>query len=860
MRKKRSLHHVMIILYGIILLTVLTGAGNLFGSRVDWLSQHTVFPDTFRHAFYESGKLIPEFLFDIGGGQNIFHFTYYGLLSPLILPSYVLPFVDMTTYIICMSVLSYLASGCLIYEFLQKKFQKNNAFWAGILFLTLPPMTFHFHRHVMFVWYMPFFILGLMGIDRYFEKKKSGLFVMSVCCMILTNYMFSVGCMVFLFAYTVFQILKKEHFLWKEFGKIIAESILLFLIPVFMTSFLLLPTAYGLFSNERSGGNEITFWDMMVPSLEEYFYSPYSMGISAVMLVVVVCNLTCKKKKMADLFLTLFTCFILLCPIILYVLNGTLYIRGKALIACSVLFLYQFCQFLEWSQQNEIQLKKAVLISAVGILLLIALRWENGLTGTGLLVELLLLYYFRKKKNIWQIAPILVALLATFVSNWSSETYVTKDYYEEMYTTEIAELMTYTEGNFYRTNIAYREMDTANRVYGENFHGTSVYSSTYNSLYQLFYDAELGNNEVHRNAFMTTGVRNEYFYQFIGTKYIIGKKDPGMQYELVKKGEHLNLYENKKAFPVVYKSQKLMDETEFSNLEFPYNIEALMTHTILEEDAISCEDSSQINDNLFEKDTSSKSITKNTFEKAEILDAYIFIQEKTEIPKSYTFIQEKAEVSDTYTFIQEKEETYTINLDEHYRNKIIYLEFDIQNEGAYQNEEDIWITINGVSNKLTDVDWLYYNGNTTFTYIIPMEDTTNLRIQIAKGKYDIRNLNMYASEPLETAYAEAEDLRIDKAASTITCKVIAEKGEYLVTSFPYDKGFSVYINGKETEIQLVNEAFLGIPLQEGENEVEIQYHAPFFRWGILISCLGICLWVIQIIYIRKSGFFCATKL
>ena len=807
MCKKKIIHHVSIILYGILLLAILTGTGNLFGSRVDWLSQHTVFPDTFRQAFYESGNLIPEFLFDIGGGQNMFHFAYYGLCSPLILPSYALPFVDMTVYIICVSVASYLVSGCLVYEFLQKHFQKESAFWAGILFLTLPPMTFHFHRHVMFVWYMPFFILALMGIDRYFEKKKSGLFVVSTCCIILSNYMFSVGCLFFLFAYAVFWILKEENFLWKAFWKKILACIILFLVPVLMCAFLLLPTAYALFSNERVGGNEITFWEMLVPSLEEYFYVPYGMGISAVMLVVVAGNLICRERKKADMFLTVFTFLVLLCPVFLYVLNGTLYIRGKVLIACSVLFLYQLCQFVERNLQNKILMKKAFFFSAIWLFLVIALRGENGLAGMGLFIELLLLYLFRNMKNVWHIAPILVSLLAAFVGNWTSETYVTKEYYETMYTEEIEELMTYTEGDFYRTNIAYREMDTANRVYGENFHGTSVYASTYNSLYQSFYDEEIGNNEAHRNAFMTTGARNEYFYQFMGTKYIIGKKDPGIQYELVKEGEHLNLYENGNAFPVVYKSGKFMSEQTFSDLEFPYNIEALMTHTILKENA--------------------SSFSSGTF-------------------------SEKTGISDTYTFIQNQNESYTINLDESYRNKVVFLEFDICNEGTYQNKEDIFITINGVMNKLTDLEWLYYNGNTRFTYIIPMEDSTNLYVQISKGKYDIRNLKMYTAKSWNMEYEEPENLQIDKSTSQITCEVNAEKGEYLVTSFPYDKGFSAYVNGKETEIQIVNKAFLGLPLQEGENEILIQYHAPFYRLGILISCFGVGLWMIQICCMRKK--------
>ena len=323
---------------------------------------------------------------------------------------------------------------------------------------TLPPMTFHYHHHVMFVWYMPFLILGFIGIDRYFTKEKIGLFVISVFCMILTNYMFSVAGLVFLFVYAVFWILEKEHFSWKVFLKKIFDTIIFFLIPIGMSGFLLLPTAYALFSNDRSGGNAIAFQDMIVPALQEYFYVPYSMGISAVMLVVVVGNLTYTKKNRAELFLTVTSILMLLCPIILYVLNGTLYIRGKALIAYSVLFLYQFCLFVERSQQKEIPIKNVCLISVTGIMVLIVLRWENAIVGGLLLLELCILYVFRNFKKIWYIAPILVSLLASTISNWSSEIYVTQAYDDEMYTEEIAELMEYTEGKFYRTNIAYREV------------------------------------------------------------------------------------------------------------------------------------------------------------------------------------------------------------------------------------------------------------------------------------------------------------------------------------------------------------------------------------------------------------------
>ena len=74
------------------------GRYGVFGSKVDWISQHSVLPDYFRQQFYNTGQLFPEFAANIGGGQNIYNFAYYGLYSPVVLISYFLPFVKMSDY------------------------------------------------------------------------------------------------------------------------------------------------------------------------------------------------------------------------------------------------------------------------------------------------------------------------------------------------------------------------------------------------------------------------------------------------------------------------------------------------------------------------------------------------------------------------------------------------------------------------------------------------------------------------------------------------------------------------------------------------------------------------------------------
>lgn len=796
--------HLILIAYGLLILGLLLGFGNLFGSRVDWLGQHIVFPDTFRQAFYENGQLIPNFLFSIGGGQNVFNFIYYGFLSPGILFSYLLPFVDMTTYIIVLSILSYLASGVLVYRFLKHHFDETKAFWAAILFMTLPPMTYHFHRHIMFVWFLPFFIMALMGLDRYFEKKRSGMFILSAFFMILTNYYFSVGGLVFLFVYAVYRLLMPEYNPQGELlviksdklrtAKRIMNSVILFAIPVLMSCFVLLPTAYTLFANGRTSIETEELVNLVIPSLEELFYSPYSMGITAVMLIVVIGNLTCKNRKRSDIFINIFAIFVLICPLFMYVLNGMLYARGKVLIAFSVIFLYLFCRFLEHLEKQEIHLRRTFLLAAGFVVLLLVLRADNRDIGFLLLAELGLLWCYQKQMKAWYLLPVIVAFITTCMIH-TNEQYVTVDYYNEMYTDETIELMKHTDGNFYRSNVMYREKDTANKVYGKNFHGSSVYSSTANSLYERFYENDMGNNEKYRNCFITAGTVNELFYNFMGTKYIISEKDPGLYYEQIEEGEHLKIYESKYAYPVVYKSQKVMSEEQFDNTEFPYTSEYLMTHTIV----------------------------------------------KDGVQTDYKSVLNACDVSEQYTFVQKKAENYTIELDEGYRNQMLYLTFDIVNVGDYLNNKDISITINGVKNKLTAQNALYYNGNTKFDFVIPMEDTTELKIKITKGKYDIRNLKMYTSRMIYSIYEEVDALKINEGKGIISCTTEATKGEYLVTSFPYDKGFTATVNDKDAEIEIVNKAFVGVRLKEGKNDVVIKYKAPLFVEGVLVSIVGVLL-------------------
>lgn len=140
----------------------------MFGSKVDWISQHSVLPDYFRRQFYETGNLFPEFAANIGGGQNIYNFSYYGLYSPVILLSYFFPFVKMADYLMAAQIVCLAAAGVLLYQwFLGRGFERRISFLTSILFLLAGPMVYQSYNQIMFVDYMPFLCMGFLGVERH---------------------------------------------------------------------------------------------------------------------------------------------------------------------------------------------------------------------------------------------------------------------------------------------------------------------------------------------------------------------------------------------------------------------------------------------------------------------------------------------------------------------------------------------------------------------------------------------------------------------------------------------------------------------------------------------------------------------
>lgn len=803
-------NHAVIIIYGLILTALLLGFNNIYGSNTDWISQHSVIPEYFRNLFYETKNPFVNFAFNLGAGQNIFNYSYYGLFSPIIFISYLLPFVDMTVFIVSASIILYLISGILMYRFLlNNKFDNKSALFLTLTFLTLSPLTFHFHHHIMFVWYMPFLIMGLIGVDRYVDKQHSLLLIISIFLMIMTNYYYSVTAIVVILVYGVYKILSKSNINARTFIKDVIKASIRVLIPILLAGIILIPTAYVIINTGRSTVSSIALEDLLVPSLSEITYKSFSMGLSALFLLSPIGILCMKDKKKEDVFLSVSLLLVTLFPIFMYVLNGFLYIRGKVLIPFVVLYVLVLAKFIQALKHKNINFKSFVIAVIIMLCFFLIVDYNNPLI-IAFLVDLLLamitIKLFKKyhKDQILFLSLIVTLLVVTFGNN-KAEKYVTIDRYQDINNQSISQLLNDVDiFGYYRIDNYNFPLEVANKNYNNNYYNTSLYSSNYNNKYWNFYNFEVGNNITYRNTFVTAGSKNILFNKLMGIKYIISSTEVGLGYREVKSINGLNLYENNQVYPMIYVTNKYGSVSDYNHLNFPYNIEYMLHYPVTN---------------------------------AEVNRKY---------NSSITHLD--WDLNDTYQWELDKDTTYEYKLNQPIKDQILIITFDMDYNQTC-SKGDTTISINGIRNKITCKEWMYHNQNNKFEYVISSnEEIDRLKIEISKGKYSISNINIYTMDSYQPDFISVKNLKINKRESVITGTVSLKEEGYVITSIPFDEGFKIYIDGKKVKSEIVNTAFLGFKVLPGNHHIKIKYIAPGYLYGCGCSIVGCLALITLIIY------------
>ena len=679
----------------------------------------------------------------------------------------------------------------------------------------------------MFVNYLPFLFLALIGVDKYLEKGKMSLVAFSIFMIIMISYYYSIPSILVICIYAVYRYLELNPNLnLKDFLKKGSLFLIPIIIAIVSASVLLLPTFYTLKTGRTTKlptTTNIYFLSRLIPkfNVDAYLYSNYTMGLTIISVISVILGLLSKKKH--NLFLSITLIVLLNIPIVVYLLNGNLYFRNKVFIPFIPIVCLLLYQFIEALLSKKIPQKNILIISLILVILSIITRYDNPAIYLDLLLFNITIYLYNTskiKEKLTIFLLILVPIITFNVSNYN-DTYVPIQNQNTEITTNIKKILS-QEKDIVRFNNLNNTLQNINEIYEIGYNQNSVYSSVSNPLYTEFYKNTFKNALSYRNNLMLAQNNDILFQTFMGIKYIYSEDNTPVGYEKIAK----NFYKNDNVLPLFYGTNKITNEEEFDKLSYPENIEKLLSGVVT-------------------KDKTNYAKSKIT--KKINLEATISKQE------NLTIKQKK-----DYLLIKSKENGKLIlDLSSPLKDDILILNIELLNEQSCK-EGDLRITINNISNVRTCKTWTYKNNNNIFHYVISSNnDLNSLVLKFNKGTYKIGNIETYklnykdiskVIDKQSTFIANKDKSLGDNIEGTIDMK---ESG-YFVTSIPYDEGFKVYVDNKAVEKQIVNKSFLGFKLSKGNHNIKIVYKSPLQKEGLILSFLGLISFISLLIIERRK--------
>jgi uncharacterized membrane protein YfhO len=727
----------------------------------------------------------------------------------------------MIDYLIIINILIVITSAFLMYKWLcNNKFNPKIAFISSLLFI-LANAFFHAHRHIMFIDYIPFLILGLMGIDKYFNHKKSYLYILSVFLMIMTSYYYSVGGLLCLVIYGVYKYIMMNK-------RITIKSFLIdglkFLIPMFigiiMSLILLIPTVLAITSSRSQIKDVMDISSILMPNFnfDALLYSNYSMGFTCIAVISLIYIIMHSKREKRFLSISMF--IIITLPIFMYILNGMLYLRSKVFIPLSPLIVLLIAIFLTDVENKKVP--KTNFMEAILIIVMLSLifNYDDIYFLIDLLLTMIALVITITKYNkVLYAVLILIALTSNITVN-RNDGYVSTDTYKSLTSNHINNLIddiNKKDKSFYRMdNIIGDTSLIVNKIYNANYYQTSIYSSTYNSYYKNFYDNVINNAIPYRNNLLRASTNNIMFETLMGIKYIVSDSiNVPIGYTKVSGNDEVGVYKNENVFTLGYSTNSLMSNKNFVKLNYPYRSEALLNNIIIDKIVTSSYTTALQEENLAYKYEGELNLTKTNL---------------------------------GYAIDTKKDESIILNLNNPINNKILFIKFRLDKAPNCSNG-DIGIAINGISNKLTCKQWLYFNNNYDFEYAISNPNTIDkLLIRFSKGHFEISDIELYTLdyEKVLESVSKIDKLIVDTnktKGNIIEGKINVTNDGYFASTIPYDKGYTIYLDNKKIDYENVNTAFIGFPITKGNHHIKMIYTSPGFKMGLLSSIVGFLLFI-----------------
>ncbi|WP_422124170.1 YfhO family protein [Planococcus sp. X10-3] len=455
---------------------------------------------------------------------------------------------------------------------------------------------------------------------------------------------------------------------------------------------------------------------------------------------------------------------------------------------------------------------------------------ESGIVIGGLLATLAAVWaavHFREAIGIKIVGSVLLAWLIVFANFYQSEKILEmgsvwevnkelitgEDYDDPEIRSLLEQIHALENDEMYR--IEWMQGVRNNTPIVQDFQGLSSYSSILNEnlLYFYLYDLEIDMQRESVSRYATLGNRANLF-SLVRGKYIIRPaEDTNIPYGFneILVSENYRVYENENLLPFARGATDVYQEDKLTMHPPLVREHAMLNGIVLDTE----EEGSPI-------------------------------QVTGDITSKFTIEEENASYEDGV--LEVSAETGGIDLvweDPTDGPGDLYVSFNLVNTAA---DAGFNLSVNDYVTSRKSNESVYKTYVDDLTLRIPSQD--RVRIRLPEGRYFLTELQLFEEnyEPLNREAAESsgvKDLKIDGSKVEILYDNSAGD-EYLSAVIPYEIGWNATVNGTKTEVLKANYAFVGVPLEEGENRIVFTYRPPYFMPSLIISIVAVFIGVFWI--------------
>lgn len=890
--KQTFLHYTLIFLaISLGIFSVYFAMGGSFIWESDGFSQHFQLFDDYVKVLQGliKGKTFSQWSWSIGpGADTITAYGYYVLGDPFVYLGVLFP---ESLREFSFHLLIFLRVWCVGLSYLIFARRIKASHYAGLIGAIMYTFSFYvllnINRHPFFILPLIWFPLLCLGAEKIIQGESGCLFTFTTALGAIANFYFfyKLTILVFIYAvvryYVVFGFENK-----KRLATTVGRSLLHYILGLLISGFIFLPMVYGFSNSSRSAEGvainlthyQLDYYvalihNMFVP--DAYFWSVG--GFSAFTLFGLYYLWKTRKEKQAIFYILIILTLFLLFPFFGSMMNGFSGPYNRFSFAVPFFLSLGTGFFID----NRDRIGKNDLKNIAGIL--------------GFFTVIYIVSMVLTNKVVYYLTPIVVGW-ALWVILWreNKETVKNKiDYTMLLLVAMIALNMIMNGLNYYMP-------------YGANtISTTKPLNSSIEEYRQLFGGLEmhLPDDHVYRigNTSKDNHVRNQYIYNdqmglshylsitnksiadfsetlmlapyqiiqplrnglddrrfanyLMNVEYIITDREndtyipDSYQVDEAVSSDEKILTKTNFAYPFAYVMNDYLSEETFSTLT-PIDKEEVLTQVAVVEDIV-------------ELPTQSDSIDPSQITSSKI------------IPYNISYEGKKQDATKSFQLnVDEVDQSLTISLDE--TNDLSNHELFISLEGMdYKTDEshfytydktgyDIVFKYNDRRKSFRQSDQhtfsTYFDRDQFFVNLGRVEDDHPISITFKDtGNFTIDAIKLYALPINLENDRQLSEKKHERALNiktfdneTVKGTLKNTEGGLLVTSIPYEKGWEAKVNGEKRIPIKVNVGFVGIPLKEGEEMIELKYQNKQLAPGVWLTVIGLALTFLTEWFYRKK--------